>query len=41
MKVTYKGRELPFSVPISAENIPEEYFDILQPLPDNRKYPGY
>ena len=38
MKVTYKGIELPFSVPINAEDIPEEYFDILPPLPDEYRW---
>lgn len=38
MKVTYKGQELPFSVPINATEIPEEYFAILPPLPDEYKF---
>lgn len=38
MKVTYKGKELPFSVPINAADIPDEYLAILPPLPDDRRY---
>ena len=38
MKGTYKGKELPFDLPINAADIPDEYLAILPPLPDEYRW---